>query len=70
MLVLCFFCFGAICTQEFPTWQPPLCFVCLLSEIKIVIISFLIKRFDVDWILRQHRLMIPGAQNERVCPCV
>jgi len=35
-----------------------------------MIISVLIKHFDIDWILRQHRLMIPDAQNKRVCPCV
>ena len=50
--------------------QPALCCVCLLSEIKRIIISVLIKRFDIDWILRQHRLMIPDAQNKSVCPCV
>jgi hypothetical protein len=51
-------------------WQPTLCYVCLLSDTKRIIISVLIKRFDIDWILRQHRLMIPDAQNKRVCPCV
>ena len=42
-------------------WQPKLCCVCLLSEIKRIIISVLIKRFDIDWILGQHRLVIPEA---------
>ena len=70
MLVLCFVYFREIYTQEFPMWQPTLCCMFLLSEIKRFVISVLIKSFDIDWILREHRLMIPDVQNKRVCPCV